>query len=934
MNKIVVLLLISSFNLTIMGQTYNPNSPLPIDTRIKKGVLENGMTYYLHSTDVTKDVASYYIIQNVGSILENDDQRGLAHFLEHMAFNGTKNFPGKGILDKMQEHGLEFGRDINAYTSFDETVYNINNIPTTPELKDTGLQILNDWSNYLLLTNEEIDAERGVIKEEWRTRQNGQMRLYEHTFSTMFNNSKYADRMPIGIMSIVDNFEYKALRDFYHDWYRTDLQAIAIIGDIDIDEMEKKIISKFSKIPAVENSKERFVVRIPDNEKLMFVMAMDKEVATSNISFNIRHDRSIKDQTVGDLKEHLLNGMISSMFGSRINELRQNPESSFVGGGVGYGNFIGLHNAFSVNISPKPDMQYAAFREILTEVISAVKYGFTATEIERTKVKIRSSYENQIAKIDDVPHGAIIRTIQSNYLENAHMTDIVKEYELVKTIFTELKSAQILERLREMYGQKNRYVTVTGVEGRKNLTKNDVNSIISDIENDPSIEAYTEESGGKALMEGAILTSGKINATTLNKEIGATVFTLSNGIKVYYKFADKNKNDVKLEAISDGGKSLITVEDYASNEFVGNLVQMSGLGEFSSTDLPKVLAGKVANSSFSIGETTESVSGSSSTKDVETMLQLVNLRFTHPRFDASSYTVLMQQIESYLIRKAADLNSKMSDSLSTTLYGNHNPMKRIMTKDYISEASFDKMEKIYKDRFANAADFEFFIVGDVTQDSLAPLLERYIASIPTNDHKENWKNTKAQWVQKNIVKDVFIEMEDPKASVRIEIKNKMSHSLKKASLMSVLGDILQLRFTESLREKEGGTYGARSFGVLFKEPMEKAHIAVRFDCNPDKVEDLVKIVNEEIQGIADGKILQIDLDKTLTNYLKKREEAKNYNGYEMSLLKNYFLEGYNMNKKENFETIINSITAKDIQEITTQVLDGAHSFEVIFKPKK
>lgn len=934
MKKLNLLFLFVSISIGISAQTINLNDPLPTDTRFKKGVLENGMTYYLHSTDVTKDVASYYIIQNVGSILENEDQRGLAHFLEHMAFNGTENFNGKEFLNTMQERGLVFGRDINAYTSFDETVYNVNNVPTTPEMTKIGLQILHDWSNYLLLTDEEIDSERGVIKEEWRTRQSGGMRVLEKTFPVRFNNSKYAYRFPIGLMSVVDNFEYKALRDFYHDWYRTDLQAIAIVGDFDVAEMEKKIIAKFSEIPAVENPLKRKMVRIPDNEELMFVMAMDEEVATSTISFNIRHDKSLEDQTVGDLKEGLIDMMINSMISTRINELSQNPEATFLWAGISYRDaWAVLHKEFGVSIGPKPDQQHAAFKEVLTEVIRATNFGFTKAEIDRTIIQLSSYYENKIAKIDDVSHASIIRTIQSNYLENAHMTDIVKEFELVKVIFDELKAEEIQTRLQEMYAQKNRYITVTGVEGRKNLTKEDALAIILSVENDASIEAYAEESGDKSLMDGVNLTVGKIVSTEKNEKIEATTFTLSNGIKVHYKFVDKNKDDVKLQAISDGGKSLIDPTDFASNEFVENVIQMSGLGEFSSTDLPKLLAGKTANSSFSIGEITEGISGSSNTKDVETMLQLVNLRFTHPRFDESSYKVFMQQLDSYLIRKGADIKSKISDSLTVTLYGNNNPKNRILTKEYVSEVSFETMKNIYNNRFANAADFEFFIVGDVKQEDLTPLLEQYIASIPTDESRENWKDNKAQWIQKNTDKDIYLVMENPKATVRFAVKNEMKYSLKNAQLMKTLGDVLQLRFTETLREEEGGTYGARSWGSLSKEPKEQGYLSISFDCNPDKVDDLVKIVNDEVQAIADGKIQQVDLDKTLKSYLKGREEAKNYNNYEMALLKNYVLEGYNMNDSANFEDIVNAITVKDLQKIAKKLLKSSSSFEIVFKPK-
>lgn len=935
MNKILIACSIVFISISGYSQTLNLNDPLPIDQRIKKGVLDNGMTYYLHSTDVTKNVASYYIIQNVGSILENDDQQGLAHFLEHMAFNGTENFEGKGILNTFQTHGLVFGKDINAYTSFDETVYNINNIPTTPELVETGLQVLFDWSNYLLLTDEEIDAERGVIKEEWRTRQNGGMRILQKSLKTKFNNSKYTYRMPIGLMDIVENFEYKALRDFYHDWYRTDLQAIAIVGDFNVAEMERKIIEKFSKIPAVENPLERVVVSIPDNEEFMFEMAMDDEIATSSITFNIRHNKSIKDATVADLKEGLINSMITSMFSTRISELSQDPAATFVGARVGFQNsWARMHKEFTVNISPKPNQQQVAFKAILTEVNRAVKFGFTNSEIERTQAQFSSYYENQIAKIDDVSHSRIVQTIQTNYLENAHMTDLVQEYELVKAIFNSLKPEEIQARLQEMYGQKNRYMIVTGVTGRENMTKEEAMSIIASVESDTSIEPYTEDSEGKSLMDGVVLTSGKIIASEVNTEIEATTFTLSNGIKVHYKFADKNKNDVQLNAISDGGKSLIATKDYASNQFLGGLIGMSGLGEFSSTDLPKILAGKSASTSVSISDITESVSGNSSTKDVETMLQMVNLRFTLPRFDESSYQVLLQQLDNYLIRKGADLEAKMTDSITVTLYGEMNPKKRILTKDYISEVSFEGMKAIYNDRFSNAADFEFFIVGDVQQENLMPLLEKYIASIPTNTTRENWVDNGAKWVDNDTDKDIYLEMEDPKASVRYAVKNEMDYSLKNDYLMRTLSDILQLRLTASLREEEGGTYGASTWGSLMKKPKKQAYLSVSFDCNPDKVEDLITIVNNEIEKVKDGEIQQEDLDKTLTNYLKDREEQKNYNTYDMSLMTNYFLEGYNMDKPENFESIIKSISAKDVQEITKRLLDNSESFEIVFKPKK
>ena len=934
MKKLFVWALCVAFNVNAFAQELNAEQPLPQDESIKKGVLDNGMTYYIHNTSVTKDVASYYIIQNVGSVLEKDNQQGLAHFLEHMAFNGTRDFPGKGILNKMQEHGLVFGKDINAYTSFDETVYNVNNIPTTPELIDTGLSILHNWSNYLSLLDKEIDSERGVIKEEWRTRQSGGMRVLQQTIGAMFNNSMYAKRLPIGKMDVVEGFKYKALRDFYHDWYRTDLQAIAIIGDVDVAQMEQKIKTLFSTIPAVENPIERSNFPIAENQELIYDMGMDKEVTTSNITFAIRHDKSLKNETVVDLKESLLNGMVTSIISTRLNEINQNPDSPLLYAGIGYGSLSRSNNQFSARLAPKPNMQHKAFKLVLSEINRAVKFGFTKAEIKRVVAEYTGSYENQLAGLGNRSHGQIVRAIQTNYLENSHLTDLAKEFEIAKQIFGQLTQQELLTQLQKLYLKKNRSVVVTGVEGNKNLTKEEAIAIINAVENDTTLKGYEEETNVKSLMSGVNLTAGSILSEKENKEVGSTLFTLSNGVEVYYKFVDKNKNDVKLSAVSYGGRSLIDVKDLPSATLLGNVVQMSGLGDFSAVDLPKVLAGKKASSRVGLGGISESVSGSSSTKDVETMMQMVNLRFTKPRFDEQSYNVLMQNVDAFLIRNSQQLQSKMRDSVTTILYGKNHPTERLFDKKLVSEMSFDAIKSIYKSRFGNVTDFKFFIVGDVSKEVVKPLLEQYIASIPANGGKENWKNNATSWVQDIIDKDVFLEMEDPKTSVRFVVKNEMKYSLKNALLMRALGDILQLRYTESLREEEGGTYGARTRGSISKRPAEEASISVNFDCDPALAEKLIGIVHKEVEDLKKGNIQQADVDKTLTNYLKEREERKNYNSYQMSLLKNDVLEGYNMNDPKNYEDIVKSITVKDLKNMTKKLLRNSKSYEIVFKPKK
>jgi len=934
MKKIIFALGILLVSVNVLAQTLNINEPLPVNQRIKKGVLPNGMTYYIYKTDVVKNAASYYIIQNVGSILENDDQQGLAHFLEHMAFNGTKHFEGKGVLNILQKHGAVFGKDINAYTSFDETVYNMDNIPTSDGLIDTSLLILHDWANDLLLTDEEIDAERGVIKEEWRTRQSGGMRILKKSLPTMFNHTKYAERMPIGLMDIVDNFEYKALRDFYHDWYRTDLQAIAIVGDIDVDEIEQKIKELFSEIPAVENPKERYIVGIPDNQEMLYNLGMDTEVATSSISFSINRSKSLKDETVVDLEDGLLNGLVTSMLSSRLREVSQKPEASFIRASSSFGSLSRSTNNFGLRITPKPNQQNEAFRDAMTELNRAVKFGFTQAEIDRTIVMFSNYYETQISKIEDIRHSQIISTIKKNYLENETMLDIPKEYELAKIMFAKFDVASLHNHIKKLYTAQNRVLNVTGVEGNNNLTKVKALQIIKEVESDSELIAYTDSFSGKTLISGLTINKGSIISEVVNKEIGSTTFVLSNGVTVHYKFTDKQKNNVQFEATSWGGTSLLNDEDLPSASMVGDLIQMSGIGDYKSTDLRKVLAGKTASANISIGGLSESVSGSSITKDVETMLQLTYLRFVKPRFDEDSYKVLLNSLENSKIRKSKNIGSKMQDSITVTLYGTDNPKKRLFDDAYTDDISFVKIKEIYLDRFNDASDFEFFIIGDVKAEALKPLLEKYIASIPTKDTKEMWEDNSVSWDNDKTDKDIYLKMEDPKGSVRIAFKNEMDFSLENQYLARTLKDILQLRLTETLREQEGGTYGAGVYSSLNRRPKEEVSVAVSFDCNPDKVEKLVAIVYQEIDKIKSGEIQQVDLDKTLTNYLKELEEAKDKNSYELNLIYAYFIDGYNKNDPKNSVDIVNKITAADIQDFTKRLMENTKSYEIVFKPEK
>ncbi|WP_010133974.1 M16 family metallopeptidase [Ochrovirga pacifica] len=930
--KIKILKVLCLLSWVLSAQS--PNVELPTDSTVVKGVLPNGLSYYLKSTQATKNVASFYIIQNVGSILENESQRGLAHFLEHMAFNGTKNFKGKGILNTLEKKGLVFGKDINAYTSFDETVYNINNLSTDEEGMNLGLMILHDWSNELLLTEEEIDAERGVIKEEWRTRQSGGMRILQQQLPVMFNHTLYAERMPIGLMSVVENFDYSALRSFYHDWYRTDLQAIAIVGDFELKEVEEKIKKIFGSIPKVVQPKPRIEISIPENKELDYVLAMDKEVASSSVTMGIRHPKKKKPTTTKTFKKSLFQGMAIHLLSNRLKELSVKPEAAFLSARVHFGSQSRTSNALTLQIRPKPDNQQIAFEQVITELNRAIRFGFTETEVERAKKTYVKSYQNQLKRKDKWSHAYWVEQIKSNFLEGTTLTDMGQEFALVQEIFKQLAAADLQQELKKMYTPYNRYVMVTGVEGKNNLTKTQVLTTLAKVETNSDLKPYKEKLAGSTLLGDLKIDSGTITTIKENEGLEATTFVLSNGLKVHYKFVNKNKNEVQLKAMSNGGMSLVSNQDLPSANLLGSVVQFSGLGAYNATDLPKILTGKSARADVKIGRFSESISGASVTEDVETMLQLMYLRFMAPRFDKQGFEVVMQNVENYLTRKSQRVNDQMKDSLVTVLYGKSHPRKRILDSTFVKEISFNYIQRLYHERFANPEDFEFFIVGDVQTDVLKPLLEKYVASLPTEQQKyEKWKPITTRWKSDLINKKIGFEMEDPKTSVHIAYKLETPFSLQKMWTAQALKDVLQLRFTESLREEKGGTYGA-SVGInLTKKPKGQLTMSVRFDCDPDKANELIEIVYKELKAIAKGEIKSEDLIKTKTNYLKEREDAKNYNRYQMQRLLNYYREGYDMDLPENFEKLVTDIHEKDLKKMMKKMLKNGHSYQIVFHPK-
>ncbi len=910
-----------------------PRLKLRSDTTIIKGVLPNGLTYYLHSTDVTEKTASYYLIQNVGSIVENEEQQGLAHFLEHMAFNGTKNFPGKNFLNKMEKSGLVFGRDINAHTNFDETIYYINNVPTTTELTQDGLQILYDWCNGMLLSDEEIDAERGVILEEWRSTRSSATRLVDQTKNVLYNQSKYAQRLPLGQMDVVKNFEPEALREFYNQWYRTDLQAIAIIGDIDVEVMEEKVIAMFSDIPAADDPMERPLIALEDREELAYVLATDEEMAVPEISLTIKHGMpSSSNDFFVAFQEQIYIEIALMILNERLNDKAKNPDASFLFSQAGYGFFTRKHNALSLRTVPKDNRQEEAFTILMRELNKAIKMGFTQAEIDRARTKLKTRYQNRLDSNKNRPHAALLYIITNNYLLQQPMLSLRVESKIAEITASKATSKYLMQTLRGLFTKDNRTVIVSGIEGENNLTKEQVENIILKAQEESEYEVGKEEIIATSLMDGIELIPGAIINKTSNEKLNYNTFTLSNGINVHYKFFDEQKNRLQFQAISEGGTSLVNDEDFANCKVLESLSKISGIGNFTATDVAKILTGKSAVTSLGFSDTREYISGSSTTLDIEYMLQLVHLHFTKPRFTKESFDLLIQNFKMAEANYAINQEVQMRDTMTTLIYGNNHPVKRGLSAQLIEDLDLEVAKRIYSERFSNPADFELFLVGDIEEEVLMPLLELYIGSLPTTDEKEEWNIKSQDWITDNIEEDLSVPMISGKGAVSMTFEKDIELETKERMVVNAIGKILTLRLTESLRENEGGSYSTKAYTQYMSKPLPMVRSHINFECNPELMDNLVKLVYNEVENLKIGNIKSEDLEKVVSQVVKKDHENRNNANYHLNLMKRYVFEDFHQTQTA-FVEMMNSITSKDIQEMAKLLFNPDRKAQFIFRPE-
>ena len=909
--------------------------PIPTDPNVRIGKLENGLTYYIRHNELPEERADFYIAQKVGSILEEENQRGLAHFLEHMCFNGTTNFPGKGIINWLETIGVRFGENLNAYTSIDETVYNINNVPVIRDgIVDSCLLILHDWANDLTLAEAEIDNERGVIHEEWRTGQGAMMRMYEQALPKAFEGSKYGHRLPIGTIEVIDNFPYQALRDYYETWYRPDQQGIVVVGDIDVDKVEAKIKELFSPIQMPANAPERKYEQVPDNKEPIITIAKDKEQPSTIIYIWHKHPATPNEAkgNIGYLVQNYMFSMISSMMHARLEELRQSANPPIIQAASGDSDFLlaKTTEAFVGMAVSKDDGIPTALSTLVREIERARKFGFTASEYARAKADYLLMLESAYKERDKMKNNQYVQEYIRHFIDNEPIPGIETEYALMNQLAPNIPVEAINSILPQLIKDENIVINIFGPdkEGMVYPTEAEILDILNKTKAE-EITAYVDKVSDEPLMKEAPK-AGKI-VKTEEGPFGSTALTLSNGVRVVLKTTDFKADEIRMRAFSPGGTSVFGTKEALQLKMLNSVTGLGGLGNFSNVDLEKVLAGKKATIGATVSGLSEGLNGSCSPKDLETLLQLTYLSFTAPRMDEEAFESFKQRTKASLANQEANPMTALTDTLQMEMYGDH-PLAGRVKAEMIDQLDYNRIMEMYKDRFKEAGDFTFLFVGNINLEEAKPLIETYLGGLPTINRKENYQDIQLN-IRKGTHKNLFEkQMETPKATVLNIISGNCEYNLKNDLLMTMLSQTMSMVYLETVREKEGASYGVSAFGQLSRGIKDEALFQIYFDTDPAKREKMEQIVMSELQKVAQEGPRPEHLAKVKEFLLKKHIEDAKENSYWLGQLNNYYWYKTDMNT--DYEKLVNDLTAEDVKNFTKALLDQGNIIEITMTAKE
>lgn len=938
MKKVLISLLALILSASMaFGQIADPNAPLKNDPAVRYGKLDNGLTYYIQHNEKPAERAEFYLVTNVGAIQETPAQDGLAHFLEHMALNGTKNLPGKMMLEYFQSVGVEFGRNINAGTGVEYTMYMLNNIPVTRQgIVDTAMLIMHDYSGFVTNDPAEVEKERGVIVEEWRTRRTADWRMHEKELPYLYGDSKYGSCTLIGSKENLETFDPIEIKKFYETWYRPDLQAVIVVGDIDVDAIEAQLKTLFADIPARENPEPKIMHQIPDNDAPIVGIITDPEATNTQIQVYFKEDTvPMEIRSFGAIYlTQILQNLISSVINERLDDISKKADAPFLYAYMRYGQMTQTKDAFQGGLACKEGEGVSAFTALMTELEKVKRFGFTEGEYERAKTNLLRQLEMAKDNASTRQNAELVNPLMINFLFGYPYMDPAYEYEVAQGYLSLLPLAQINAMMPQLFNfSKNAVVIYKSVEkeGLVHPTEAELAGVISAAAA-AEIEAPAEDAVMEPLVDANALPGSRVKKEYAG-QYGSIVWELKNGIKVIVKPTDFNKEEVLFNIYNDGGKSLIAVEDLPS--FESNVFMMfsstAGISKFPQTTLLKMLTGKMVSAGPFIDEYSQGVNGSCSPKDFETLLQLAYLFYAEPRFVEEEFASSMNQLKAIVPNLTKQPNFQFQTELTKVIYG-ENPRRFVISPEMLEKVSVPTIERVYKSLFSNAAGSIVRIVGNVNPDEIKPLVEKYIGSIPTAKKAPKWVDTKSDIIEGKIDHKFEVEMTTPKTTVALVTTAKVENTLKNSVTASAVNYILDLIYTESIREEEGGTYGVSSYGRITEIPYNKYMLQVVFDTDVAKAPKLIELAKAGLNSLAENGPSEDFLAKAKENFLKNIPEDAISNSYWNGKLGQYYK--YSKDFHTDYEGTVKALTTADVQAFVKEVLSQENFIEFVMNPRQ
>src|SRR5262245_14453193 len=905
---------------------------MPTDPQITMGKFANGLRYYIRANKKPEKRAELRLVVKAGSILEDDDQQGLAHLVEHMAFNGTKNFPKNKTIEFMESLGMRFGADVNAYTSFDETVYMLT-VPTDkPEMMDRALLILEDWAHNLSFDPAEIEKERGVVMEEWRLGQGANMRMLQKIFPVVLKGSRYADRLPIGKPEIIQNGKAERLRQFYTDWYRPDLMAVVVVGDFDKTAMEKMITAHFASIPAATKPRPRQQFDVPDHTDTAYAIAADKEASGTIVELETLLP-SRPEKTVADYRQQTVDGLFSGMLSDRFAEITQQPNAPFLNAGASRGNFFARSkDAATLAAFVKEDGVERGLAALLSEAERVARFGFTATELDRQKQNLLRLYEQSALEKENTESGERAAEYIRNFLDDEPLPSRDDEYAMQKKFLPGITLDEVNKLAKEWFPDRNRMVIVEAPQKSGVIIPDQAKlaAVLKSATNS-TLKAYVDSAAGTTLLDAPPAAGGVTKAAT-KETLGITEWELSNGVRVILKPTNFKEDEIVFRAASPGGTSLAPDSDYVTASSAVAVVTAGGVGKYNVIDLDKMMSGKIASVAPFINEMSEGLTGNSSKKDLETMFQLIYLRFTQPRADQNAFNVQTTQLKTLLANQSAVPEFNFSKALLAARYQNH-LRRQLATTETIDQWNLNKSMAFYKDRFADASDFTFVFVGSFDVPTIKPLIENYLGSLLSIRREERWMDVGGRPTNDLVVKRAEKGVE-PKSISAIVLSGPFEYNQTNRVAIRAMSEILQRRLLETIREELSGTYGINATPSYQRNPNAEYAITISFGSSPDRTEALIKRVFEEIEAFKTNGPTEQQLSDEKETLLREFETNSKQNSYLLSQLSVRYEMGDDPAGVWMVPDYYKKLDKAAIQEAAKTYLNTKRYVEVMLFPEK